>query len=296
MTIILARPEVLVDQLAMPEAPRWHRGEFYFSDVWAGRVHKLDARGRIERVAEFPGEHVSGLGFLPDGDLLAVLMNSRRIAQVAQGQTAIRADLKPLTEFHINDMVVHGSRAYISQPGFDMNRNPIEPRTTDIILVDADGSVGIAASGLHCPNGLAVSADGATLFVAESSAGRITTFAIAANGSLSDQSVFAQLPDGGIPDGICLDTEGGVWMGVPVALTQIEGFGFGVQRIVAGGTVTHRVPVDPGRRALACVFGGDDRRSLYICTATAVHPEQALAQQGGRVERITLNFQGVGLP
>jgi sugar lactone lactonase YvrE len=295
--IALPQPEIVADGLAMPEAPRWHDGAFYFSDIWSGRVLKLGGDGSLTTAAEFPGKHASGLGFLPNGDLLTVLMDDRQVMRTSQGCSALYADLKPLTRFPINDMVVdRQGRAYVSQPGFDMWAERIEPRTTDIILIASDGRARVAASGLNSPNGLAISPDGSTLFVAESSAGCISTFAIAADGSLSQHRVFAQLPEGGIPDGICLDDSGGVWAGVPVSLAKLEGHGLGVRRIIEGGMVTHIVPVSAGHRALACVFGGGDRRSLYICTADAVQPDQALAAKAGRVERVHLEFRGAGLP
>ena len=294
---VLPQPEIVVDGLAMPEAPRWHEGAFYFSNVWAGQVLRLDRDDRLDTVTEFPDAYASGLGFLPGGDLLTVLMDSRQVMRTAQGVTTLHADLTPLTQFHINDMVVdRQGRAYVSQPGFDMWAERIAPRTTDIILIEPDGRARVAARGLNSPNGLAISPDGSTLFVAESSAGCISTFAIAVDGALSRQRMFAQLPDGGIPDGICLDDSGGVWTGVPVSLANLEGYGLGVQRIVEGGTVTHTVPVSAGHRALACVFGGGDLRSLHICTAGAVRPDQALAVKAGRVERVHLEFRGAGLP
>ncbi len=296
--ITLPQPEIVLDGLAMPEAPRWHDGAFYFSDVWSGRVLKLSGDGGLDTVADFPGKYASGLGFLPNGDLLTVLMDERQVMRTPPGgDPVLHADLRPLTRFHINDMVVdRQGRAYVSQPGFDMWAERIEPQTTDIIVIEPDGRAGIAASGTHSPNGMAISPDGSTLFVAESSAGCISTFAIAGDGTLSDRRVFAQLPDGGIPDGICLDDSGGVWAGVPVSLAKLEGYGLGVQRIVAGGTVTHSVPVSAGHRALACVIGGEDRRSLHICTVDIAHPQHALAAKAGRIERIEIDFRGAGLP
>jgi sugar lactone lactonase YvrE len=293
----LPRPEIVVDGLAMPEAPRLHDGAFWFSNVWAGQVLRLGAGGRLDIVAEFPGEHASGLGFLPDGSLLTVLMDSRVVMRTVGGRSTVHADLKPLTRFHINDMIVdRQGRAYVSQPGFDMFAERIEPQTTDIILVEPDGQARIAASGLHSPNGMAISPDGSTLYVAEPGAARLSTFAIAADGSLSDYRTFAQLRDGGVPDGICIDEEGGVWAAVPVSIANLAGHGLGVQRIAEGGEVTHTVPVSAGHRALACCFAGEDRRSLHICTADDFHPEHALALKTGRIERVNVPFQGAGLP
>ena len=57
---------------------------------------------------------------------------------------------------------------------------------------------------------MAVTPDNATLIVAESYGNRLTAFDIAADGSLSNRRVWADLGDGD-PDGICLDAEGAIW-------------------------------------------------------------------------------------
>ena len=66
------------------------------------------------------------------------------------------------------------------------------------------------ASGLAFPNGMVITPDGTTLILAETYAHRLTAFGIAADGSLSGQRVWAEMP-GAFPDGICLDTDGAVW-------------------------------------------------------------------------------------
>src|ERR1700761_6716886 len=118
----LPQPEIVAEGLTLPEAPRWHDGAFYFSDIFAGRVLRLAPDGRIEVIAEFPGNHVSGLGFMPNGDLLTVLMDARLVMRTPPGgQPVLHADLTGLTPTHINDMVAdRNGRAYVSQPGYDM--------------------------------------------------------------------------------------------------------------------------------------------------------------------------------
>ena len=81
-----------------------------------------------------------------------------------------------------------------------------------IALVTPDGSVRQVADGIAFPNGMAVTPDNSTLIVAESYGNRLTAFDIAADGSLSNRRVWADLGDG-VPDGICLDAEGAVWYG-----------------------------------------------------------------------------------
>ncbi len=68
------------------------------------------------------------------------------------------------------------------------------------------------ADGVAFPNGMAVTPDNSTLIVAESYGRRVTAFDIAADGSLSDRRVWADLADG-VPDGICLDADGAAWYG-----------------------------------------------------------------------------------
>jgi len=231
------KPQIVVDGLAISESPRWHKHELYFSDVWAGRIHKVGADGIVKLVAEFPGEHVSGLGFLPDDDLLAVLMDSRTLVRISPNGSAAYADLSRLARSKINDMVVYAGRAYVSQFGFDIWATPIQYCTTDLLMVDAKGAASIAASEMHSPNGLAISPDGATLFVAESGAMRILTFAIGSDGSLSDRRVFGQFQGGLPPDGICLDSDGGVWAAVPMDIQAADGYGPGALRMIGVGPI-----------------------------------------------------------
>jgi sugar lactone lactonase YvrE len=96
-----------------------------------------------------------------------------------------------------------------------------------------------------------VTPDNSTLIVAESYAHRLTAFDIAADGSLSNRRVWAELGDG-VPDGICLDAEGAVWYGdVPNRRCVRE-----------GGEVPQAIDLDRG--CFACMLGGPVRRTLFM--------------------------------
>ena len=112
------------------------------------------------------------------------------------------------------------------------------------------------ADDLGFPNGSVVTAGATELIVAESSAGRLTAFSIADDGSLHSRRVFADL-DGGVADGICLDAEGAVWFADPL--------GCEVVRVADGGRVLHRISTGT-EGAFACTLGGDDGRTLFVCT------------------------------
>jgi sugar lactone lactonase YvrE len=102
-----------------------------------------------------------------------------------------------------------------------------------------------------------VSPDGKTLVVNDLWGNQVLSFDVASDGSLSGRRLFADLGDAS-PDGVCLDAEGAAWIGQP-----LQGR---VRRILDGGEVTHEI--NYGKKwGIAPVLGGDDRRTLFLCTA-----------------------------
>jgi len=103
---------------------------------------------------------------------------------------------------------------------------------------------------------MAITPDGSTLILAESTGNRLTAFDIAADGGLSNRRVWADLGTGA-PDGICIDAAGAVWYAdVPNRRCV---------RVAEGGDVLETVEVDRG--CFACMLGGSDRRTLFIAAA-----------------------------
>jgi len=110
--------------------------------------------------------------------------------------------------------------------------------------------------GVAFPNGMVVTPDNATLILAESYGNRLTAFDIAADGSLANRRVWANL-DGGYPDGICLDAEGAIWYAdVPNKRCV---------RVREGGAMLQTIDLDRG--CFACMLGGVDNRTLFLVAA-----------------------------
>ena len=278
-------PTILVDGLAFPEGPRWHDGHLFFSDQHDRRVLKMDPDGKAETLVEVPNQP-SGLGWLPDGTMLIVSMLDRKVLRLEAGKLVEHADLSALAPGECNDMVVDArGRAYVGNFGFDMYGGG-EARDTCVILVEPDGSARVAADGIAFPNGTVITDDGRTLIIGESMGGRLTAFTIADDGSLTDRRLFAQL-QGAIPDGICLDAEGAVWVACPATGRCL--------RVRDGGEVVDEIKVT-NDFAYACMLGGDDRRTLYMCTAPSSEPKETLAQRKGRIEAVQVDVPGAGLP
>jgi sugar lactone lactonase YvrE len=276
-----------VNGLAFPESPRWHDGALWFSDFYQRRVSRVTQDGRVEPMFEVPGQP-SGLGWLPDGRLLVVSMNDRRLLRWDGRTLAEVADLSGVAPAPCNDMLVDPEgRAYIGNFGFDLQgRAPFAP--TDLVMVTPDARVQVVAGDMHFPNGTVLTPDRRTLIVGESYGQRLTAFDVAGDGTLANRRVWAQLQGKGVgPDGICLDAEGAIWLASPVTRE--------VLRVRAGGEITDRIPT-PGQ-AVACMLGGSDRRTLFVLTGRVmVTPQQSLAERSGAIWQATVPVPGAGWP
>ena len=279
------RTETLVEGLCFGEGPRWHDGALWLSDMHAREVIRVDDAGTVStvvRVENCP----SGLGWLPDGQLLVVSMNDRRLLRFDGTELHEHADLSPFAPFHCNDMVVDDKgRAYVGNFGFDLHTGA-RPTSTTLVCVEPDGSARAAADDLMFPNGTVITPDGRTLIVAETFGARLTAFDIAANGDLSNRRLWAELPKGAVPDGICMDSEGGIWSASPTTSECI--------RQNEGGEISHRVEVEQG--AFACMLGGPDGTTLYILTADSSDPAECAARRTGRIETARAPYPGAGWP
>ena len=264
--------EVVATGLAFPESPRWHAGQLFLSEKRAGRVLRVAADGSVCTVAEVDGEP-GGLGWTPDGDMLVVAMARRSVVRVAaNGEQHLVADLSAITTCKCNDMIVDSNgNAYVGDFGYDLLRGA-PPAPGVLALARPDGTSAVVATDVHFPNGCAITPD-RELIVAESAANRLSAFRIADDGTLVDRRVFADL-GGDVPDGICLDAEGAVWIADPLHNAVV--------RIADGSEVLDRRTTEQG--AFACELGGDDGCTLFVCTYDAAASASPDPRPIGRVE------------
>jgi sugar lactone lactonase YvrE len=280
-----SRTTIVLDGLCFPEGPRWHDRRLFFSDQHDHRVVAMSPDGAAETIVEVP-QQPSGLGWLPDGRMLVVSMLDRLVLRLEAGRLVEHADLSAFAPAPCNDMVVDAQgRAYVGHFGFDMYDGE-SPKDASLLLVLPDGSVSVAAAPLQFPNGTVIAPDGQMLIVGESMGGRLTAFTVGADGSLTGRREFAQL-HGAVPDGICLDAEGAVWIACPLTGRCL--------RVQEGGEILDEVKVSH-QFAFACMLGGDDRRTLYICTASTHVPDESRTKRDGRIESVEVDVPGAGLP
>ena len=239
--------QTLLTGLAMGESPRWHEDRLWFSDWGAQEIVAVNLDGHSEVVVHTTSFSLPFcIDWLPDGRLLIVSgRESLLLLREPDGSLITYADLRGLSDGVWNEIVVDGcGNAYVNGgPGI-------------IALVTPDRPIRQVADGIAFPNGMVVTPDNETLIIAESHGNRLTAFDIAADGSLSNRRVWADL-GGGVPDGICMDADNAVWYGdVPNKCCV---------RVREGGEVLQRINLDRG--CFACMLGGAGSRTLFLIAA-----------------------------
>ena len=287
----------LAEGIYFGEGPRWHDGRLWFSDFYASKVFSLGLDGALTTELELEGRP-SGLGWLPDGSLLVVRMELRQVwRRWPDGRFEQHADLADYSTFLCNDMVVDAlGRAYVGNFGFDLDsemraRGPesviADHPQTCLALVQADGSVGDAAPGetFSFPNGMVITPDGGTLIVAETFGGRLTALDIGTDGTLSNRREWAPTWPR-VPDGICLDASGAVWIANPMASE--------CALIAPGGEVLEVIET-AGLNCYACMLGGPHGRHLFMLVAPGSSAAAAKAPLG-KVLVAEVEVARAGLP
>ena len=285
---------ILTGGLHFGEGPRWHQGRLWFSDFYDHAVKSVDPAGQVRTEHSFE-DQTSGLGWLPDGRLLVVSMRELAVLRQDGDNFVLHADLSGLARHLCNDMVVDGAgRAWVGNFGFDLDaeldrRDPQEVfadhPAANLVRVDPDGSVHLAAEGMHFPNGSVVTPDGKTLIVAETLAMCLTAFDIGDDSELLNRRVWA--PVGmRAPDGICLDANGNIWVANALAPECV---------LFAPGGEELQV-VSASQNCYACMLGGVDGRDLHLVTAPSSHHATVSLERAGKIETCRVEVPGAGWP
>ena len=270
-------------------------------------VYCLDTNGRTLATIAFD-DRPSGIGWLADGALIAVGMDSRTLMRVEPGSAKVTRHIDLTTQCgdldgYINDMVVTpDGHVYV---GFDpdFHRYGFDCAAGAIIHVDPARRAEVAATGLRFPNGMVVTADGAMLIVAETGSPRLTAFLRGDDGTLHDDWIWASIgPDadrrrdrapplaltGAGLDGCAIDRAGHVWVANANSPDCL--------RVAPGDGIVDSVSMPGGYRCLACAIGGEDGELLLLC-GLALSPDGDLATNRSHLFVVDLgrtSARGVG--
>lgn len=289
----MTQTTTLAEGIYFGEGPRWHQGRLWFSDFYDQAVKSVGEGGDLRTELELD-DQPSGLGWLPNGQLLLVSMRQHKLRRLEGGGLVEHADISEFTAHLCNDMVVDGlGRAWVGNFGFDLdaelksrgvevfNDHPV----ANLVRVDSDGSVHLAAGDMHFPNGSVITPDGRTLILAETMASCLTAFTIGEDSALIDRRQWASL-EGVAPDGICLNENNQVWVANAIAPE--------VLLVAEGGEILARV--ETSQPCYACMLGGEDGKTLFALTAASSDAEQASASPSGKIESCKVDAAGAGWP
>jgi sugar lactone lactonase YvrE len=236
-------------------------------DITAGRIHRWNPVTGEQRTAQFDGETGAAIPRVGGGFVAAV---DRRLVLVdADGSqrelVAVEPD-RPGNRF--NDCRADAAgRLWAGTMS-----KAREPGVAALYRVDPGGACRPVLSSLTISNGIAWSPGGDVMFHVDSTTQRIDRYDFdAAAGELGERCEFASVdPAHGLPDGICVDAEGGVWVCL---------FGGGaIHRYDERGPLSERIEL-PVTNPTCPAFGGDNLATLYVTSARhRLTPEQERAE------------------
>ena len=286
-------PVLFAEGFLFPEAPRWHagRGQFIVSDIDRGQVFAVSADGQRQQIYQGP-DWVSGTAFESDTTLLVTNARSRGLVRVQLDQPdavpEMVASLAEIAPYGINVMVRTPSGVcFIDTVSFDFvayARGEAAAQPSVLARVDADGCVSVATREVNFPNGMVIMPDGKRLLVADSLDQCVYAFALAADGSLSQRTCFAALP-GEMPDGMCLDASGAVWVALHGRVVRVTEGGAVLEDVDMGSTL-----------ATAVALGGADGRTLLITASDSYDRSVMAGNPTGRLFTVHVDVPGAGLP
>ena len=240
------------------EGPRWD-GEtrrLLWVDIEAGALHVFDPVRGNDRAIPL-GARVGAAAPTRGGDVLVALADRLALVDLADECVRTLVGMPHGPELRLNDGACDpAGRFWVGSMALD-----VAPGAASLYRYSRDGGLDRVLSDLTLSNGLGWTPDGRGMYFIDSRAHRVDLFDFdVSTGAISGRRLFAAIDRAdGLPDGLAVDDDGGVW----VALYG----GGAVRRYDADGSLDRVVSV-PAENVTACCFGGDDGRSLYITTAS----------------------------
>ena len=211
--------KVINAKSGFPEGPLWHKDKLFYVEYGSQTVMTWDGKQNQE-FWRMDGCGPSAIVALPAGDFLVTCYDSGSIARIsAEGKTTAeyKQDKEGRKFQGPNDFVADkkGGVYFTASGPWES-----EPIVGMVFYMDPKGEILQVADDLHYANGIALSNDGKTLFLAESEASRVIQFKVQQGGSLADRRLFVRIgqgdPDSGsfaYPDGLKMDSKGNLYIG-----------------------------------------------------------------------------------
>jgi gluconolactonase len=272
------------------EGPAWHSsGDLYFSDITGNRILKQTPDGAIQ-VFRADSGRTNGNTFDAQGRLISCEGaefgpgGRRRIVRtnLTSGEVEVLTERYEGKRYNSpNDVVVDPSgRIWFTDPYYWTDLASLEMGHEAVYSIDGTNMKRVITQpAIGRPNGLAITPDGKTLYVIDSDSRlggnrKIWAFDIQADGSVSGQRLVFDFGRGRGGDGMRLDMAGNLWVAAgvlkPRHASETTDVLTGIHVISPQGKLLGRIPV-PEDVLTNLVFGGPDRKTLYITAGKTVY-------------------------
>ena len=281
-----ARIEKLASGFQFTEGPTWYKGELWFSDLRGNRIYSVSPQGkltlRLDRaggVDSFDSRYYRGSNGIvpsPDGGLLVAQHSGHRIIKLDDKMQVTsfidKFEGKPLNS--PNDMVyARDGGLYFSDPPYfyadpvsgkvDPDKAPGKVQATNNVYHYKNGKLTAVIRDLPRPNGIGLSPDGKTMYVANTENPKtLWRYDVRPDGTVTNKRQFANWNSDnrvGLPDGVKVDTAGNVYASGPGGIRILNPQGKELGQI--------NLPEDAANFA----FGGADQKTLYITASTGIY-------------------------
>ncbi|MFN0025814.1 MAG: SMP-30/gluconolactonase/LRE family protein [Acidimicrobiales bacterium] len=247
--------ELLCFGYGLVEGPRTDAdNNLYFTDIPGRGVFKRSPDGTIEQLVS--GRHsIGGLVLHADGGFV---MSGPTVAHWKDGEVRdlLKVDgVKAFNDIHADSQ----GRIYAGSIRSDLEdlKGPKVPG--ECYRINLDGSVEELYGGIEVTNGIGFSPDGSVLYHVDSTSKGIYAHDMAADGSVSNRRHIGRAAfERGIPDGMCVDTDGNLWVAHVGGRRAVK--------LSPTGEELDAIAV-PAKWVTSVAFGGPDWGDMYLVTA-----------------------------
>lgn len=262
-------PTLIGGGFQFTEGPLWRGDHLLFTDIDGDAIERLDLPSGFS-THRTPSGRANGLATAIDGALLSAEHEGRRIARedpVTSVVTSVVETWAGLRFNSPNDIAVRADGTlYFTDPDYGLgNPGDREIAFNGLFRLPPAGPAVAewqGAVGVNQPNGVILSPDQAVLYVTDTHQGRLLAFDVAADGSLSGQRILRSGLT--IPDGMCVDVKGNVWIATWAPSLEVVG---------ASGVHWGSIPMP--EPATNCTFGGSALDTLFVTAGDSLYRLEA---------------------
>ncbi|HEY5329276.1 MAG TPA: SMP-30/gluconolactonase/LRE family protein [Acidobacteriaceae bacterium] len=276
-----AAPERIATGFGFTEGPEWRHNRLWFVDGPDNKLRAVTPDGKVTDLltsasgfANFSGPN--GNAPAPDGSVVMCEQDGRRVVRLTGPDDRLKVEtIVERYEGHRlnspNDIIfARDGSFYFTDPPYGlrhMDKDPAKELPFNGVYHYKDGKLTLVIRDLTLPNGITLTPDGKTMYVANSGPHMMyMKYPVLADGTVGPGAMlidFQPSPEQGVPDGLKLDAHGNLWASSPG----------GIRIITPEGKVLGQIKLP---EVAANLNWGDDGKTLYITASHSVYKLRTL--------------------